>query len=110
MKTIWKLVETCIIPTILYAAETWTITIKETEQLNKILDNIIRRILLTPPTTPREILQLESGIWDIETMIHEKQLMYCHRITKVQDGLIKNTAMDKNTPWNKHIQTIMQII
>ena len=40
-------------------------------------------------------------------MIHEKQLMYYHRITKAQDGLIKNTAMDKNTPWNKHIQTII---
>ena len=65
MKTIWKLVETCIIPTILYAAETWTITKKETEQLQKILDNVVRRILLTPPTTPREILQLETGIWDI---------------------------------------------
>ena len=30
------------------------------------------------------------------------------RITKAQEGLIKNTAMDKNTPWNKHIQTIIQ--
>ena len=25
----------------------------------------------------------------------KKQLMYNHRITKAQDGLIKNTAMDK---------------
>ena len=41
-------------------------------------------------------------------MIHEKQLMYYHKITKSQNGLIKNTAMDKNTPWNKHIQTIIQ--
>ena len=41
-------------------------------------------------------------------MIHEKQLMYYHKITKAQNGLIKNTAMDKNTPWNKHIQTIIQ--
>ena len=108
IKTIWKLVETCIIPTILYAAETWTITKKETEQLQKILDNVIRRILLTPPTTPREILQLETGIWDIESMIHEKQLMYYHKITKAKNGLIKNTAMDISTPWNKHIQTTIQ--
>ena len=63
-----------------------------------ILDSIIRRILLTPPTTPREVLQLETGIWDIESMIYEKQLMYYHRITKAQDGLIQNTAMDNKRP------------
>ena len=85
MKTIWKLVETCILPIILYAAETWIPTKGEVEQIKKILDNILKRIFQTPPTTPSEIIQLEKGVWDIETMIEEKQIMYYHRIP-LHDG------------------------
>ena len=35
MKTIWKLVETCTIPTLLHAAETWIPTKTEVEHLQK---------------------------------------------------------------------------
>ena len=42
MKTIWKLVETCIKPIITYAAETWNPTKTEMKKLNAILDNIIK--------------------------------------------------------------------
>ena len=51
MKTIWKLVETCIIPILLYAAETWIPTKAEVENIQKILDNTLKRILQTPTST-----------------------------------------------------------
>ena len=66
MKAIWKMVETCIIPIITYGGETRTPTKKETKELNNILDNIIKRILMVPRTTPREVLYIETGIMDIE--------------------------------------------
>ena len=98
MKTIWKLVETCILPTILYAAETWIPTKGEVEQIQKILDNILKRILQTPPTTPSEIIQLETGIWDIETMIEEKQIMHYHRIHNNPAGITSTTASETKKP------------
>ena len=100
MKTIWKLVETCILPIILYAAETWIPTKGEVEQIQKILDNILKRILQTPLTTPSEIIQLETGIWDIETMIEEKQIMYYHRIHNNPAGITSTTASVTKNPWN----------
>ena len=69
MKTIWKLVETCILPILLYAAETWIPTKAEVEHIQQILNNTLKRILQTPPSTPSEIIQIETGICDIETMM-----------------------------------------
>ena len=94
MKTIWKLVETCIIPILLYAAETWIPTKAEVENIQKILDNTLKIILQTPTSTPSEIIQIETGIWDIETMIEEKQIMYYHRIHNNPTGITKTTASE----------------
>ena len=66
METIWKLVETCIIPIITYDSETWQPTKKENLATNKILDNILKRILKVPTSTPREALYMELGCLDIE--------------------------------------------
>ena len=97
MKTTWKLVETCIIPIIIYAAETWIPTKAEVEHIKKILDNILKIILKTPTSTPSEIiLQVETGIWDIETMIEEKQIMYYHRIRNNPTGITASETKKKH--------------
>ena len=44
MDSIWKLLETCIIPIITYGADTWNLNKQETKELDKILDQIIKRI------------------------------------------------------------------
>ena len=41
METIWKLIETCIIPIITYACELWDPNKEERGMINGILDNII---------------------------------------------------------------------
>ena len=105
MKTIWKLIETCIIPIVLYAAETWIPTKAEVEHIQKILNNTLKRILQTPPSTPSEIIQIETGIWDIETMMEEKQIMYYHRIHNNPTGITKTTATETKYPWNTTIKT-----
>ena len=54
MELIWKLLETCIIPIITYSSETWNPNKTETKQINSVLDKLIKRIMKTPITTPRE--------------------------------------------------------
>ena len=102
MKTIWKLVETCILPIILYVAETCIPT--EVEHIDSILDNIFQRILQTPPSTSNEIIQIETGLWDIETMIEEKQIMTYREIHNNPTGITKTTGSETNNPRNTFIK------
>ena len=73
MAAVWKLVETCIIPIITYASETWKPNKQEQKNLNQILDNIIKRILMTPTSTPREALYIETNLLDITRIIEKKK-------------------------------------
>ena len=112
MSTIWRLVHSCIIPILMYGAETWTPTRKEISQAQKILDNVIKRILKTPTTTPTEILTAETRIWEVEIQMMQKQIMYYHRIiTKIdeekQPQLIK-LLTNKKKPWNKQIKETLE--
>ena len=58
LETAWKLVETCIQPIITYGGESWNINKKEQKSLNRIQENIIRRILAngTPINTNRHTI------------------------------------------------------
>ena len=107
MKTIWKLIDTCLIPTLLYATETWTTTKNEIKHIQTIFDNIIKRILKTPTSTPSEIIQLETGFLSIESMIHEKQLMYYHRIHNINKCQTTDMATNPKTPWNTQMKKIL---
>ena len=84
METIWTLIETCIIPIITYGSETWDINQNQTKRLNRILDNMIKRILNLPQSTPRECLYYELGTLDIEHRIITKRINYATTL------LIKN--------------------
>ena len=84
METIWTLIESCIIPNITYGSETWDINQNQTKRLNRILDNIIKRILNLPQSTPRECLYYELGTLDIEHRIITKRINYATTL------LIKN--------------------
>ena len=61
METIWKLIDTCIIPIITYGSELWNPNKKETKQIDQVLDNIIKRILMVPTSTPREATYIETA-------------------------------------------------
>ena len=106
MKTTWKLVETCILPIIIYAAETWIPTKTEVEHIYKILDKL-KRILQAPPSILNEIIHIETEVWDIEKMIEEKQIMYYHRIHNNPTGLRKQLPPKKqhNKTCNTTIKT-----
>ena len=109
MASVWKLVETCIIPIITYSSEVWTPSKKEMESLNKILDNIIKRILMTPLSTPREALYIETNLMDIERIIDKRKLNMLYRTNRNRNkitNLLHQTG--KKTKWMKDLENIVR--
>ena len=96
METIWKLVETCIIPIITYGSETWEATKKENNSANQILDNILKRILKLPTTTSREALYIETGILDIEHTRQKLRIGMLQRIETTKSNLIDKILQNPN--------------
>ena len=97
MGTIWKLVETCITPIAAYAGETWKITKKNMTDINRILDNILKRILMTPVTTPREVIYMETGLIDLEHTAIRNRINMLQRISEHNNDLI-DTSLQRNEP------------
>ena len=111
METIWTLIETCIIPIITYGSEMWDITQNQSKRLNRILDNIIKRILNLPQPMPRECLYYELGILDIEHRIINKRLNYdATLLIKNPDNLRKTLQASNPKSWiQKTIQQARSI-
>ena len=73
MQTIWELTQCCITSTIAYSTESWSPGKTENEKINRIMDNILKRILMVPQSTPREALYIETGLLNPEAMRLKKQ-------------------------------------
>ncbi len=111
METIWKLVETCIIPIASYASETWNNSIKHTDDINRILDNIIKRILKTPTSTPREPLYIETGLMDLEHHSKVKQILMKNRLNKTATELLDNVIeSDLKKGWKNRTQNLLHAL
>ena len=109
IKIIWKLVNSCIIPTIMYGAETWMPRETEMKNLQKILDNVLKRIIKTPRTTPTEIISAETGIWSIKLQMWKKQIMYLHKIvSQRKDSTIYRIMTNKNNPWLSKVEEALK--
>ena len=80
MKSMWKLIDCTIIPIITYGCETWNLNKSETKAMNSLLDNILKRVLMVPQTTPREVLYIETGLLDPETISLKQKIMMNQRI------------------------------
>ena len=68
MQTIWELTQSCIASTIAYSSEIWNPGKTEQVKINRIMDNIIKRILMAPQSTPGEALYSETGLLDPEAI------------------------------------------
>ena len=107
MRSIWKLVETCIIPIITYACETWEPNKQEMKKLNQMLDKILRRILMTPHATPREALYIETGMLDVEAMIDIKRLNMRARLKRECSELMDLVLSNPECKWMKRTKEVM---
>ena len=82
METIWTVTQACIIPIIIYGGEVWDNNKKNYKKINMILDNILKRILKLPKGTPREIIYIETGMLDPESLIMKNRITMEARIKK----------------------------
>ena len=89
MEAIWNVVQSCMQPIITYAGEAWDATEKNYKAINQIQDSILKRILKTPDSTPREALYFETGLLDPETMIKRNRLNMEARIRLGNNELMK---------------------
>ena len=96
LEIIWKLLETCIQSIMTYGGETWNTTKKEMQEINRSLDKIIKRILMTPPSTPREALYIETGLLDNEYTISRNRINMQTRLNRTQNKLIKSARESGN--------------
>ena len=107
MECVWKLVQTCIIPIITYASETWEPNKGEMKKLNQILDKILKRILMTPEATPREALYIETGLLDIERIMDVKRLNMMARLNRNKSELMAAVLNNPECKWMKRTKEIM---
>ena len=74
-----KYIEAFISHIITYVGEAIEPTPSNYKDLNRIMDNIIKRVL---KTTPREVLYMETGLIDPKTTIKKNRINLEHRIKK----------------------------
>ena len=109
MSIIWKLVECTIIPIITYGCESVDLNKKELSNINKILMDILKRILLLPTSTPNEGIYHELGMTDIENTITQRKLGYYANINFTENKHLKEILNDL-TPgsWTSKINAIIK--
>ena len=108
MAATWELIENTIIPIITYVSETWNPTEKEMKDLNSILDNIIRRVLITPYTTPRESLYIETGLMDPETVSKKQQILMNYKLRNSEQARNRKIAKNKESLWYQKVNKTEQ--
>ena len=111
MQTIWKLVESCIVAIISYSSEVWNPNKTETAKINRIMDNIIKRILMVPQSTPREALYIETGLLDPEAERVKNRIMMEHRIKNGGSERLKTLMNNRDkSPWATETQQLKNTI
>ena len=78
-RTLIKLYQTEILPTLLYGCETWYINREDIKELTNIQFTIIRTILKLPISATKPALLGEVREFPIELNIDERKLMYLHK-------------------------------
>ena len=67
------------------------------------MDSMLKSVLKVSPITPSEIIISETGIWDVETQMMQRQLLYYYKITKSGNEYMSVIA-DEHNPWKKQIE------
>ena len=84
-KTILQLYETCILPSFLNNAESWTLLTSEENKLDKLGIRILKRLFNLPEKTPSPAIIYSFGTLYITQHIDEMRFMYLHKILQRED-------------------------
>ncbi len=85
MKAIWKIFDACIIPIMTYVAEASNHTKQEKKELEKIFNELLKKILNLPTSTPDTPLLIETGYIPIEYYVDRKKIMQAHRVKSMKN-------------------------
>ena len=85
--------EKCLIPTILYGCETWSLNNTQMKKLEDIQHKSLCSLLKILISTPKAALLGETGVQYMETRIHMRQPNYIHKIlTQLNNSWRQNMA------------------
>ena len=102
LKTIWTTLEACIIPIMTYGMEACIPNKKEKATIKQTMDNLLKRIIMTPRSTPWEPLYIETGLLDIESTIMYNKYTYREKINRGKNKLLKSvTHMKDKKGWEE---------
>ena len=105
MKTIWTTLEACVTPIMTYGLEAFFPTKKEKTQMKQMKDNLLKRIIMTPRSTPWEPLYIETGTIDINSTILYNKLLYREKIKDGSNNLLKTiTQLKDENGWEKRTE------
>ena len=108
LETIWKMYQTSILAIILYSSETWRPRKGDLSKLNSLHESYIKRILMTPISTPREVIYLETGLLDIEHMIYIRRINMYFRLQENTNELHEQLKSGGNNTWWTDTEDIMK--
>ena len=84
-----------LISSLLTNAESWyNLTAAEIDELEKVDENLLRRVLEAPAATPKEMLYLELGVSPIRNIIKSRRINFLQYILKEnEESLIQTFLM-----------------
>ena len=75
------LYQSAVIPRLIYNCEAWSnLKAKDYQVLQKLQLNFLKRVTDVPRTTPNAALFLELGVWPVQYIIEQRQLLHLKRI------------------------------
>ena len=110
MKIMWQLLEACIMPIITYTTETIFNNSTFEKEISRILDNLIKRILMVPVTTPTDIIYAEVGIMNTTRNMYMKKINMLKRIKTKGSEMLKDIIESENNTWRKEVEKILKTI
>ena len=93
--------KSCILPSLLFGAETWNITCKQIQLLEKIQYSV-RQLFKLPQGTPLPALLGETGLIYIEDIIFQRQINFLHRIINIEGKRLIKDVMYNQIKYYKY--------
>ena len=106
-KVILELYEKCIITSFLFNAESWTLTLTEEKQIDKILIQAMKRLFGLPTTTPSVAITYNFGLLYATQIVDKKKFIFLHKILSRKEDhwtyLMLIHLQSINAGWAKQI-------
>ena len=102
----------CIIPSFLNNAESWSLSVTEEKELDKLGIRILKRLFNLPERTPSPAIIYSFGTLYITQQVDQMKFMYLHKILKREDDHWTKKMLyhlkSLNVGWTKIIQDKLQ--